>query len=154
LNVIERVMPSITSRTVGTADIGLLPADEAFGQPDRDTASMVSISIRSTFRMIANFIEAQENPKSTAGLVGPAYAACELGRMSFELAAKGFLIDHRLCLESALCTERIARLAAVPSVGDRQTREELRRAVDGLIVLLFRLEGAVARSLAHAVSNQ
>jgi hypothetical protein len=107
-------------------------------------ATILALSVRSTFRVIATFLEGCRQSASPAVLAGSVHAARELGRITFELAGARSLVSAPLRMDCALCLDGLERLAESQSAGESLPHWELAHALDTLIALVVQLDGAAS----------
>lgn len=111
-------------------------------------AELISLSIRSTFRVIASFLEGCRQSAPPTFLAGSIHGARELGRVTFELAFDHALLECRLRSDWERCLEDLDRLPRSLSGGAALPRWELVHALDTLIGLLIQLDGPIGRQIA------
>lgn len=117
----------------------------------RHSRAKLSLSIRSSFRVIATFLEGCRQSMPPSYLAGSVHAARELGLITLELAIDGCLLDGSLREDCVRCLDGLKQLAHSLLEAQNMPQRELAHSLDNLIALLIQLEGV---ALAHpAISS-
>lgn len=112
-------------------------------------AALLSLSVRSTFRVIATFLEGRRHSLPAVCLAGPVRAAHDLGCITLDLAAEGSLIDAPMRIDCERCLDGLEQLAGLLSDGESSPPWQLDHGLDTLIALLIQLDDA-ARAQSEA----